>query len=243
MISGSPYMELPFIHRWATPDPTRLMNGAVVLSPDYRFAPTHPAPALGDDCFATWLYLIEHAEELGVDKSKIVIAGDSAGGGLAALLSQRIIDYCSREKSFDHLKPKLQLLIYPMLDDRTIDRLDSELARGYIKQSHYPLWGPECNRLGWKSYIGNQEPNESIIPGRRKDLEGLPPAWIGVGSLDLFHEEDMEYANRLKEAGVEVELMVVKGGWHGFDGLCRGKGVVEAFEASQALAVRKALGY
>lgn len=239
MVLGSYHMALPFIHTLVSPDPGRLPEGAIVFSPNYRLAPAHPAPAQTDDCFAIWLYMVDHAEELGIDKERMVIAGESAGGGLAALLAQRITDHAKLTKG--HPRPVLQLLIYPMLDDRTTARIDKERAEGRY-QTRYPTWDPESNRFGWASYLGKKKPNGDVVPARREDLAGLPPAWIGVGSLDLFHEEDVEYARRLKEAGVDVVLEVVNGGFHGFDAL-KGKDVVKAFKASQILSLRKALGY
>lgn len=175
-----------------------------VVSTDYRKAPEHPFPAALDDCFAALGWLIEHADELGVDPSRVMIGGNSAGGGLAAALAQRAHDA--------GLNVGFQLLVYPMLDDRTVPR--AEAAGDYTL-----VWTPKANRYGWASYLGAEPgvgtPPPYAAPARRADLAGLPAAWIGVGSVDLFHDEDVEYARRLTDAGVDCTLYVAKGMPHG----------------------------
>ena len=176
----------------------------LVISVDYRLAPEHPFPAALDDCFAALGWLIEHADELGVDPSRVMIGGNSAGGGLAAALAQRAHDA--------GLNVVFQLLVYPMLDDRTVPR--AEAAGEYTL-----VWTPKANRYGWASYLGAEPgvgaPPPYAAPARRADLAGLPAAWIGVGSVDLFHDEDVEYARRLTDAGVDCTLYVAKGMPHG----------------------------
>lgn len=152
-----------------------------------------------------WLY--ETSESLGVDRSRIAIAGQSAGGGLAAALTQRLSD-----KAW--LTPAFQLLVYPMLDARTTARADHRGTGKFI-------WTPKSNLYGWRSYLGfdpgaGPYPPYSV-PAQHLDLTGLPPTWIGVGDLDLFHEENLEYARRLKRDGVACELHVSPGAYHAFD--------------------------
>ena len=201
----------------------------VVVSTDYRKAPEHPYPAALDDCFASLTWLIEHAEELGVDPTRVLIGGNSAGGGLAAALAQRAHD--------EGVPVIFQLLVYPMLDDRTVPR--SEALKKWAL-----VWNPPANRYGWTSYLGAEpgvgEPPKYAVPARRDDLSGLPPAWIGVGSVDLFHDEDVEYARRLVEAGVECTLYVAPGMPHGTD-IGNPAPLAEAFNRASLDALAAAL--
>jgi acetyl esterase/lipase len=127
-----------------------------------------------------------------------------------------------------------QLLAYPMLDDRTALRSD-------IDESHFRLWNIKANRFGWESFTGfppgSPEVSEMAAPSRCDDLTGLPPAWIGVGTLDLFCQEDRDYARRLGEAGVPCQLEVIEGAFHGFDSIRPKAGVARAFRASQVSAL------
>ncbi len=184
--------------------------GIVVVSVDYRLAPEHPFPAPLDDCFAAWNWMQERAESLGVDPRRIVVGGESAGGGLAATLVQRIHDAGGPQ-------PAAQLLVYPMLDDRTA-------ARAELDGVKHRFWDNRANRAGWTAYLGHEpgrggtdEPVAAYAVGaRRSDLTGLPPAWVGVGEVDLFHDEDRAYAERLVAAGGTCEFVVVPGAPHGF---------------------------
>lgn len=172
-----------------------------------------------------------------MDTSRLVIGGVSAGGGLAAALVQRILDEPESHSS----KPIFQLLVYPMLDDRTVLRIDTERVP---KQTYYPLWTPKSNRFGWTAFLGHYpsyDRHSSHVPARKEDLAGLPPAFIGVGTLDLFHEEDVEYASRLRKAGAQVQLEIVEGAFHGFDGLYRKSEVGKAFREAQSRALKEAI--
>jgi len=180
--------------------------GVLVVSVDYRLAPEHPFPAPLDDVAAALAWVHAHADDLGVDPARVAVGGDSAGGGLAAALAQRAHD--------EGLPVAFQLLVYPMLDDRTVLRAERDGEWALV-------WTPPANRFGWTAYLGH-EPGERTpapyaAPARRADLSGLPPAWVGVGDIDLFHAEDVEYARRLREAGVAVDLDVVPGMFHGGD--------------------------
>jgi acetyl esterase/lipase len=178
--------------------------GVTVAAAAYRRAPEHPFPAALDDVHAAWTWLVEHAEELGISRDRIVLCGESAGGGLAACLVQRLCD----ERG---AVPCGQALIYPMLDDRTAIQADKTAVKHLV-------WNNGSNHYGWSSYLGavGGAPPPYAVAARREDLSGLPPAWMTVGTLDLFFEEDQAYADRLTAAGVPVERVVVEGGFHGY---------------------------
>lgn len=205
--------------------------GIVVASVKYRLAPRDPAPAAVEDAYAGLRGLVARAGELGIDPHRIAVGGASAGGGLAAALSLLAHDR-------GEVRPAFQLLVYPMLDDRTVTRTD--LAGRTVR-----LWTAKSNRFGWTSYLGVEPGSDGVspyaAPARRDDLRGLPPAWIGVGTLDLFHDEDLEYARRLDAAGVPCELRVVPGAFHGFDGLFPRADVTLGFRLDQVGALRTAL--
>ncbi|MGE2692051.1 alpha/beta hydrolase [Mycolicibacterium pulveris] len=197
--------------------------GVTVASVDYRLAPEHPYPAALEDCYSalTWL-----AGLPSVDPARVAIGGASAGGGLAAALA-----LWARDRG--EVPVAAQLLVYPMLDDRTADRRD-------LDNPGHRLWNQSSNKFGWAAYLGNADPDVAV-PARREDLSGLPPAWIGVGSLDLFHDEDLAYAERLKAAGVPCEVEVVDGAFHGFDGIAPKAAVSQGFFNSQCAMLRQAL--
>ncbi|GLY90788.1 alpha/beta hydrolase [Actinoallomurus iriomotensis] len=177
--------------------------GVVVVSTRYRLAPEHPFPAGFDDCFAALRWLHDDGAGLGVDPARVAVGGASAGGGLAAAVVQRACD--------EAVPVAFQLLVYPMLDDRTALRRDHQ-GRGDL------LWTPRSNTYAWTCYLGHEpragEPRPYAAAARREDLTGLPPAWIGVGDLDLFYDEDVDYARRLREAGVRADLRVEPGMYH-----------------------------
>lgn len=186
---------------------------AICVSIEYRLAPEHPDPAPIEDCYAGLLYTYEHGAELGIDPSKIVLTGVSAGGGLAAGLSLL---------ARDRHGPKLlgQLLVAPMLDDRDL---------GYVSRHQLAdavVWNLESNRYGWTSLLGKRAGGNSVscyaAPGRAEDLSGLPPAYIDVGSAELFRDENIGYASRLLAVGVQVELHVWPGAFHWSDAIVPG---------------------
>jgi len=200
--------------------------GVVVASVQYRLAPAHPFPAPIEDCARalTW-----RAEQPDVDATRIAVGGNSAGGGLAASLCQWVRDRGGPQ-------PVFQLLVYPMLDDRSSD--SATVQDGALR-----LWNRDANRYGWSSYLrGWPTPPPHAVPARTEDLSGLPPAWIGVGDLDLFYEEDIDYARRLEQAGVAVQLERVAGAFHGFDVAAPKAAVSQRFHQSQREALAAALG-
>ena len=205
--------------------------GITVVSVDYRCAPKHPFPAGLDDSYAALKWVVAHSKDLGVNPNRIAVGGNSAGGGLAAALSQLAHDR-------QEIKPVFQLLVYPMLDDRTVLRTD-------IDDSSNITWSQKSNRFGWESYLGQSCGAANVpaysVPARRADLSGLPKAWIGVGTLDVFHDEDVAYAQRLQACGIECEIVIVPGAFHGFDVFDPQVPIVQDFQKSQILALKKYL--
>lgn len=195
--------------------------GAVMVSPNYRLAPEHPFPAALDDCMTTLNWMRDNADELGIDPNRIAVGGVSAGGGLAAAVAQRAHD--------EGLALRAQAMIYPMLDDRTVLREDHN-GRGRL------AWTPSSNKFAWSAYLGRAprlaDAPEYAAPARRSDLTGLPPAWIGVGELDLLYEENVAYAAHLEAAGVPCELVTVSGMYHTADGLFQNAPSMRAFHSS-----------
>ncbi len=205
--------------------------GIQVVSVDYRLAPKFPFPVALEDGYTTLQWVAKHAPALGMDENRIAIGGASAGGGLAASLIQLA---CDRQE----IKPSFQILVYPMLDDRTV-------FRPKIENIDHIAWNQKSNRFGWGSYLGTSFGSEVVpeyaVPARRVDLTGLPPAWIGVGSIDLFLDENLAYAQRLKESGVQCELYTVSGAFHGFDVFDSQLPVVQEFRRSQMAALKQHL--
>lgn len=201
--------------------------GVTVAAVEYRLAPEHPFPAPLDDCLAALEWL---AAQPGAHLGRIAIGGASAGGGLAAGLALRARDQSA-------VKPIFQLLVYPMLDDRTAAKPDPAAT-------HRRLWSNPANAFGWRSYLAAEPGSDGVspyaAPARATDLAGLAPAWIGVGTLDLFHDEDLAYCDALRAAGVPCDLDVVNGAFHGFDLVKRGTPVSQAFVQSQISALRAA---
>lgn len=180
--------------------------GVPVICPSYGLAPQAPFPAALDDAHAAWHAVLARSGALGIDPARIVVGGYSAGGGLAASLIQRLHDEGGPQ-------PAAQLLIYPMLDAATA-------AREELDPLHHSVWSNRSNRFAWEAYLrGLADPAATAyaIPARRADVSGLPPAWVGVGTCDLFLDEDRTYAQALASAGVAVTYEEVAGGIHAFD--------------------------
>lgn len=197
--------------------------GIVVAAVDYRLAPENPYPIPLEDCYSalTWL-----AGLPGVDSDRIAIGGLSAGGGLTAALA-----FLARDRG--EVSPVLQLLSYPMLDNSAVDKdLDRPGSR---------IWNTGNNRFGWTAYLGDADA-EVAVPARRADLHGLPPAWLGVGTLDLLHDEGVAYAARLSAAGVPCELHLVPGAFHGFDQVAPNSAVAQDYFDMQCAHLRHAMG-
>ncbi len=198
-IIGTREMDDAKLGRWAE----RL--GVVGVSVEYRLAPETPYPGPLDDCYDALVWVVDRAEELGIDPTRVGVAGVSAGGGLAAALALRARDVGGPALAF-------QLLECPMLDDRQHTH-SSQL-------DDLPIWDRHANTYGWQSYLGPRYGTDDVpataAPARSDDLAGLPPAFVAVGSIDGFHDEDLEYATRLNRAGVATEIHVYPGAPHGF---------------------------
>lgn len=195
--------------------------GITVALAGYRLAPEHPFPTPLDDCATAWSWLIDNAQHLGIDKERIAVGGQSAGGGLAAMLTQRLHDET-------RTPPVGQWLFCPMLDDRTAGDRNQDRVQ-------HRLWNNRCNYAGWKGLLGVEPGADTVpagaVPARRDDLSGLPPAWIGTGTVELFHAEDVDYARRLTAAGVDTTLDEVPGAPHAFESITRNTRLAKEYMA------------
>lgn len=198
--------------------------GITVASVDYRLAPEHPYPVPLEDCYAALQWL---AAQPGT--TRIAVGGASAGGGLAAGVT-----LAARDRG--EIEPAAQLLVYPMIDDRSGDRTD-------VDDSAFRLWNRASNRFGWSAYLrGLEVVPPYAAPARAENLAGLPPTWIGVGTHDLFHDEDVAYAERLRAAGVDVRVEIVAGGYHGFNAVEPRARVTRDFDGSAIRFLDEMLG-
>lgn len=187
--------------------PWVIENDAVAVTVEYRLAPEFPDPYPVEDCYAGLVWTSDHAEELGIDPHRLIVAGASAGGGLAAGIAL---------PARDRKGPALagQVLIYPMLDDR-----DNTISTAQIDGEG--IWDRSSNVMGWTALLGERKGTDDVsiyaAPARATDLSGLPPTFIDCGSAEVFRDEDVAYATSLWQAGVQAELHVWPGGFHGFD--------------------------
>jgi acetyl esterase/lipase len=181
-------------------------TGCAAVSVDWRHAPEHPYPAAIEDCYEGLLWTARHAAVLGVDADRLVVGGASSGGGLAAGLA-----LLARDRGEAALHG--QLLVYPMIDDRSLTYSSRAIT-------HERVWNAESNRLAWIAYLGAAAGGvvaTYAAPARATDLRGLPMTWLATAALDLFADENIEYAQRLSQAGVSTELHVYPAATHGFD--------------------------
>lgn len=182
-------------------------HGVSVIAVDYRLAPQHPDPYPVEDCFATVAWVAQHAAELGVDPTRIVVAGQSAGAGLAAGVT-----LLARERGGPRIAA--QLLVSPMLDDRN-DTVSARQIDGV------GVWDRTSNETGWTALLGDRRGGPDVgvasAPARADDLAHLPAAFLSVGSAEVFRDETVAYATRLWAAGGTAELHVWPGGFHGFE--------------------------
>jgi acetyl esterase/lipase len=202
-------------------------SGVPMLAVDYRRAPEHPHPSPVEDSFAGLRWLHDHAGELGVDRERIALMGDSGGGGLAAAAT-----LMARDRGVGVAR---QFLVHPMLDDRTTTP-DPELVP-------FAGWSYDDNYTGWHALlgdaIGGDDVDPQAAPARATDLRGLPPTYIEVGELDIFRDESIEYAQRLSSAGTSVELHVHPGCAHGFDRMNPDADVVRRSRADRIRALQR----
>lgn len=202
-------------------------SGVPLLSVDFRFAPEHPYPTSVEDCYAALQWAVEHADELGADRQRIAVMGDSAGAGMAAGVA-----LMARDRGGPALAA--QILVYPMLDDRTTtpDPQIEPLA----------MWSTDDNITGWGCLLGDAAGGDDVpsyaAPAREQDLGGLPRTYIDVGQIDIFRGEDLAYAERLSQAGVEVELHVHPGVPHAFEIFAPDSGVARRAQADRTRVLR-----
>lgn len=192
--------------------PIALKLGCVVVSVAYRLAPETPFPGPQEDCYAALEWLFENAAAFRIDTARVAVSGDSAGGGLAAALA-----VMARDRGEHTLSA--QLLTYPMLDHRTGGA--QEVCRNPTTGEF--VWTRERNRFGWEALRGDYAIDDVrrswFSPALASDLTGLPPTWIGTGTLDLFFDENLRYAQALSAAGVPVDLHSYAGAIHGFNAI------------------------
>lgn len=198
-------------------------HGCVVVTVDYRLAPETRFPGSLEDNYAALRWLHSNAEALGIDRSRIALLGESAGGGHVAALA-----IAARDRG--EVPIALQVMIYPMLDDRTGSTRTVPPHIGAF------VWTAASNRFGWTSLLGVPAGSDSVprgsVPARVENLSGLAPAFIGTGAIDLFVQENIVYAQRLVEAGVPTELYVAPGAFHGFDVIVPQASVSKRFTAA-----------
>lgn len=209
-------------------------HNMVIVTPEYRLAPDHPAPAGVEDCYAGLLWAASQAENWGVDPEKIIVGGGSGGGGLAAGVA-----LMARDKGEINLFA--QCLIYPMIDDRNITVSSQQFTEG-----HGLIWPRESNEFAWNAILGEghavrDDINSYAAPARATDLTGLPTTYIDVGSAEVFRDEDIKYALRLLEAGVQTELHVWRGGYHGYDTLAPESEVAKETTSTRSSWMRRIL--
>ncbi|GAA1732623.1 alpha/beta hydrolase [Streptomyces yatensis] len=203
MVMGDRYSQIDIPLEWLD------AFGAVVVSVDYRLAPEATGTALVDDCYRGLRWIAEHSGELGIDPDRIVVAGASAGGGLAAGVALLARDLGTPAIA-------AQMLICPMLDHRNTSTSSRQYSGGP------GVWTREMNAFGWRAVLGDltdDQVSEYVSPALAADLSGLPTTYIDTGSAEVFRDEDTDYATRIWTAGGQAELHVWAGGFHGFDAL------------------------
>ncbi|MBM2615704.1 alpha/beta hydrolase [Actinoplanes sp. LDG1-06] len=202
MVMGNRYSQIDIPLEWLTE------FGAVVVSVDYRLAPETQGTGPVDDCYAGLLWIAEHAAELGIDPGRVVVAGASAGGGLAAGVT-----LMARDRGTVPIAA--QVLIGPMLDHRNRTPSSRQFSGGP------GVWTREMNEFAWRCLLGDvrSEVSPYVSPALAADLSDLPPAYIDAGSEEVFRDEDVDYASRIWAAGGSADLHVWNGGFHGFDAL------------------------
>ncbi|RSL74985.1 hypothetical protein CEP51_011283 [Fusarium floridanum] len=205
---------------------------AVAVLVEYGRPPEHPFPGPLQDCYTSLLWMVKHADELGIDVEKLMVEGQSAGGGLAAATV-----LMARDKG----GPKLhaQLIGVPMLDDRMSS----------ISCQQYPTggtWNAQASAFSWQCYLGDDAGQEGVSylasPGRATDLSGLPPAYIDVSSTEAFRDEAVGYATKLWASGVQAELHVWPGGPHAFDVMAPTAALSQLSNKTRTAWVKRTLG-
>ncbi len=226
MVIGNNLTGIEVLQDWAVEVPS------VIVSVEYRLAPEYPHPAPVEDCYAGLVWTAEHAAELGIDPDRLIIAGASAGGGLAAGVA-----LLARDRGGPALAG--QMLLCPMIDDRN----DTPSA---VQMAGRGVWDRTANDTGWTALLGADRGGPDVspyaAPARATDLSGLPPAFIDVGSAETFRDEDVAYASRIWQAGGRAELHVWPGGFHGFDLLAPQAAVSQEARAARVRWLKRLLG-
>jgi len=201
--------------------------GAVVVSVEYRLAPEDPHPAQAEDCYAGLVWMARNAAELGFDPDRLAVYGGSAGGGLtiATVL-------LARDRGYPAIR--FQMPIYPMIDHTNETASSHEIT-------DIGVWDRKANIEAWDWYLGGGKPDQYAAPTLAEDLSGLPPAFIDVGTVDLFRDEDIAFANRLMQAGVPCELHVNPGAYHASEVLAPGAALSGQIWQRRFDALRRAL--
>lgn len=181
------------------------MANCKVVFADYRLLPKYKYPVSVEDCYRTYQWTLDHSDMLGIDRDKIIVAGDSAGGNLAAAVALMLWDRIQ-------ISPLGAMLIYPVTDRRMITKSMKEFTDA-------PVWDAKLTEMFWKAYLGNQEPDQIqyISPMEAKSLEHFPNTYIEVAEFDSLRDEGIAFAERLQSEGVFTELYEVKGACHGFE--------------------------
>lgn len=201
MIMGSVVYQVDMISEYVA------KTDVQIFSVEYRLAPEHSGTTPVEDCYASLLWLRDHADEFNVDRARIAVMGESAGGGLAASLA-----ILARDRG---LSPPIakQILLAPMLDHRNtrpVEGMDS-----------LTLWTSGDNATGWKALLGERAEDDDVSPyissARVKTVAGLPSTYIDVGGLDIFRDEVIEYARRTAAANIDTEIHVYSGLPHSFE--------------------------
>ncbi|MFE5140424.1 alpha/beta hydrolase [Streptomyces fagopyri] len=203
MVMGDRFSQIDIPLEWLD------LFGAVVVSVDYRLAPEAGGTTPVDDCYRSLLWVEAHADELGIDPARIVVAGVSAGGGLAAGVT-----LMARDRGTPPIAA--QMLVCPMLDHRNTTTSSRQYSGGP------GVWTREMNEFGWRAVLGDLRDEEVpayVSPAVAEDLSGLPTTYIDAGSAEVFRDEDVTYAGRIWAAGGQAELHIWAGGFHGFDAL------------------------
>lgn len=226
MVLGDRFVGIGSVLPWAS------RHDAVVIAVEYRLAPEFPDPYPVEDCYAALRWTAANAEELGIDLDRLLVVGASAGGGLAAGTA-----LMARDRGGPRLAG--QVLTYPMLDDR-----DGTVSTAQI--DGVGTWDRGSNLTEWTALLGDRRSGADVsiyaAPARASDLSGLPPAIINCGSTEVFRDEDVAYATALWQAGVQAELHVWPGGFHGFDVFAPQSELARAMVAARDAWVARALG-
>lgn len=224
MVMGDRFSQLDIPLEWLD------QLGAVVATVDYRLAPEATGTTLVEDGYAALVWLDEHADELGVDRSRLVVAGASAGGGIAAGVS-----LLARDRATPDIAA--QVLICPMLDHRNAT----------VSSRQYPapdIWSRESNAFAWSAVLAGVPATDVpgvVSPAIAEDLSGLPTTFIDAGSAEVFRDEDQQYASRIWAAGGQAELHIWAGGIHGFDAAHPAAGISRTARATRTAWLRRIL--